>query len=327
MVFVTSQPDVPYFHWQIRVYVENFTQKGINPNDIHILLGIVTPNTEPSQESIDLKKLGVNVHHYIDDRHDKKYIPSIKPFLIHKWLKQYPEFGDCFFLHDSDIIFRELPNFNKLLNDDIIYLSDTIGYIGYKYIIDCCDRYEKVHPNSGKGQLLEEMCDVVGITSECVKCNEKNSGGGQYIIKNTDWVVWEKIYTDSTGLYYQMLDYQKRYPINPGEIQFWTAEMWSLLWNLWYFDKETRISKELDFSWATDNIKTYNKKPILHMAGVTDDLKTRKFFKGEFININPLVKLKENPNYFNYIEKDSCTIKYVEIMLDVIKNQQFDYLL
>lgn len=319
MLFVTSQPDVPYFHWQIRVYVENFIQMGINPNDIHVLLGIVVPNTEPTKQSLELKNLGINIHHYVDDREDKKYIPSIKPFLIYKWLKEYPEYGDCFFLHDSDIIFRKLPNFKSLLKDDIIYLSDTIGYIGYNYIMDCCDRYEKAHPSSNKGQLLQEMCDIIGIDSECVKCNQENSGGGQYIIKKTDWMIWEKIYMDCTPLYNQMLDYNKRFPISPGEIQFWTAEMWSLLWNLWYFDKETKVTKELDFSWATDDINIYNKKPILHMAGVTDDLKHSKFFKGDFINVNPLEKLKEDIEYFNYVDNNSSTKKYVELMKEIVK--------
>jgi hypothetical protein len=321
MLFVTSQPDVPYFHWQIKVYVENFIQKGISPKNIHVLFGIVKPNSEPTKESIELKSLGINVHHYVDDREEKNYIPSIKPFLVYKWLKEFPEYGECFFLHDSDIIFRELPNFDELLRDDIIYLSDTVGYIGYNYIMDCCKRYESNHPNSNKGQLLQEMCDIIGVTPECVECNQENSGGGQYIIKNTDWIIWEKIYLDSISLYNQMLSYQKRYPISPGEIQFWTAEMWSLLWNLWYFDKETKITKELDFSWATDDIKTYEKKPILHMAGVTDDLRDKKFFKGDFIYINPIEKIKENPSYFDYIDNNSSTIKYIEVMKDIVKKQ------
>lgn len=321
MIFVSSQPDVPYFHWQVRVYVENFVNKGINPKDIHVLFGIVTPNTEPTKESLELKNLGINVHHYIDNREDKKYIPSIKPFLVYKWLKEFPENGECFFLHDSDIIFRVLPNFNELLKDDLIYVSDTIGYIGYDYIKDCCDRYESKHPNSNKLQLLQEMCDVVGVDIECVKCNQENSGGGQYIIKKTDWMIWEKIYVDCTPLYNQMLDYQKRFPITPGEIQFWTAEMWSLLWNLWYFGKETKITKELDFSWATDDIRVYNKRPILHMAGVTAELKTKKFFKGDFININPLNKLKEDINFFDYVEDNSSTKKYVELMKEIVKKQ------
>ena len=326
ILFVTAQPDVPYFHWQVRVYVENFVSLGIKPNQIHVVFGIVNPNSEPTNESLELKKLGINIHHYYDNREFKHYIPNIKPYLIYNWLKENPENGECFFLHDADIIFRELPNFEELLKDDVIYLSDTIGYIGYEYIIDCCRRYEKKHPNSEINQLLNEMCDVVGINPELVKINQENSGGGQYLIKNTDWMIWEKIYMDSTPLYDQMMDYQKRFPISPGEIQFWTAEMWSLLWNLWYFNKKTKITDKLSFSWATEGITEYNNNPILHMAGVTPDLKTTKFFKGDFINVNPLEKLKEDENFFDYIDENSSTKKYIEVMKEIVKKQQNDYL-
>jgi len=321
LVFVTAQPDVPYFHWQSKIYCHNFIEMGIKPEQIHIIFGIVDGKTEPSKESLELKSIGVNVHHYMDDRHQKHYIPNIKPFLVSKWIKDYPELGKCFFLHDADIIFRELPNFEELLSDDISYLSDTKGYIGYDYINSCCERYEKQYPNSDKGQLIQEMVDVIGVEVECVKCNQDNSGGGQYIIKNTDHFIWNKIYEDCTPLYDQMMSYQKRFPINPGEIQFWTAEMWSLLWNLWLFGVETKITDELSFSWATDSVRIYEKYPILHMAGVTHDLKATKFYKGEFINVNPLDKLKENINYFDYVDSDSSTIKYVDIMKRIVENQ------
>jgi hypothetical protein len=95
--------------------------------------------------------------------------------------------------------------------------------------------------------------------------------------------------------------------------------MWSLLWNLWNFNIETKITNELDFSWATDSVSMYNRKPILHMAGVTEDLKSSKFYKGEYINVNPLEKLKQNPKHFNYVDKNSSTIKYIEIMKSIIK--------
>jgi len=321
LVFVTAQPDVPYFHWQVKVYSYNFIEMGIDPSQIHVIFAMVNGNTEPTKESLELKSMGINVHHYLDARHQKHYIPNIKPFLIYKWLEQFPEFGKCFFLHDADIIFRELPDFESLLSDDITYLSDTVGYIGYNYINDCCIRYEKHHPTSDKGQLIQEMVDVVGVSVDCVKCNQENSGGGQYIIKNTDSFIWNKIYEDCTPLYDQMMSYQKRFPISPGEIQFWTAEMWSLLWNLWYFGIETKITNELGFSWATDNVTIYEKQPILHMAGVTHDLKGTKFYKGEFINVNPLNKLKEDINYFDFVDTNSSTIKYVEIMKRIVKNQ------
>ncbi len=326
IIFVTAQPDVPYFHWQIKIYVHNFIEKGINPNQIHVVFGIPDNETEPTKDSLKLKELGINVFHYKDLRENKKYIPSIKPYLISKWLEENPELGKVFFLHDSDIIFRELPDFDKLMRDDISYMSDTIGYIGYRYIMDCCERYEKQHPKSKQGQLLQEMADVVGIGVDIIEKNQENSGGGQYLIKNTNHVIWNKIYQDCTPLYNQMLDYQKRFPISPGEIQFWTAEMWSLLWNLWFFKIETKVTKDLDFSWATDELLIYEKRPILHMAGITPDLKNRKFFKGDFINENPIDKLKENKNYFDYIEDNSSTKKYIDVMKSLIKNEDNDYL-
>jgi hypothetical protein len=319
ILFVSAQPDVPYFIWQIKLYVHNFIEKGINPSQIHVVLGLVQGKSKPSQQSEQLKELGINVHYFVDDRVKRHYIPSIKPYLISKWIQSNPEHGKLFFLHDADIIFRELPKFEELLNDDTCYLSDTIGYIGYNYIMDCCDRYEQKHPNSEKGQLISEMCEVIGLDVETVKANQENSGGGQYLIKNSNCELWDKIYKDSIKLYDQMLNYQKRFPISPGQIQFWTAEMWALLWNLWMYGFETRITDEMSFSWATDDIQKYEQHPILHMAGVTDNLKTTKFYKGDYINIDPILKMKENPNHFDYIDKDSSTIKYMENMKSYIQ--------
>mgnify|MGYP003350832025 FL=1 len=136
ILFVSAQPDVPYFIWQIKLYVHNFIENGINPNQIHVVLGMVNGKKEPSIESKELNVIGINVHHFIDDRVKKHYIPSIKPYLISKWIQSNSSYGKLFFLHDADIIFRELPSFDRLLSDDITYLSDTIGYIGYNYIID-----------------------------------------------------------------------------------------------------------------------------------------------------------------------------------------------
>ncbi len=319
ILFVTAQPDVPYFIWQIKLYVHNFIKKGIDPKQIHVVLGLVNNAQKPSEESLKLKEFGINVHHFTDFRKKKHYIPSIKPYLISNWLSTNPEYGKLFFLHDADIIFNDLPNFDRLLDDDVCYLSDTVGYIGYDYIIDCCKRYENHHPSSEKNQLINEMANVVGLDVEIIKENRDNAGGGQYLIKNTNPELWDKIYRDSITLYNQMLDYQRRFPISPGEIQFWTAEMWSLLWNLWLYGHKTIITKELDFSWATDSISVYEKKPILHMAGVTEDLKNTKFYKGDFINVDPIEKLKENENYFDYVDSKSSTIKYIENMKSYIQ--------
>ena len=157
ILFVSAQPDVPYFIWQIKLYVNNFIDKGIDPNQIHVVLGLVLGKTEPSKGAKELVNLGINTHFFIDNRVKKHYIPSIKPYLISKWIQSNPDYGKIFFLHDADIMFRELPKFNRLLNDEVSYLSNTIGYIGYDYIMDCCKRYESKHPNSAK-QICWRCC-------------------------------------------------------------------------------------------------------------------------------------------------------------------------
>jgi hypothetical protein len=319
LIFVTAQPDVPYFHWQIRLYVHNFISKGINPKNIHVIFSIPEQEKEPSDESIELLKLGIQIHFFNDDRDNKHYIPSIKPYLISKWIQKNPKYGELFFLHDADIIFNKLPSFDRLLNDEVCYLSDTIGYIGYDYLKNCSKNYETKFENCGNEELIDLMCDVIGIDKEVIIKNQNNSGGGQYLIKNTNYEVWEKIYKNSNEMHSTLIKFQRKYPINTGQIQFWTSEMWSLLWNLWLINKETKITPELDFSWATDTIEIYEKKPILHMAGVTENLKHNKFYKGDFIEKNPIEFLQKDPKYFDYIEKTSSTVKYIDNMKDYIK--------
>lgn len=319
ILFVSAQPDVPYFHWQTKLYVHNFIQNGITPKQIHVLFSITQQNEEPTDGAIDLLKTGINVHFYKDDRPQKNYIPSIKPYLIYKWLEENPNKGELFFLHDSDIIFNRVPDFEKLISDNIIYLSDTKNYIGYDYLKKVSKKYEKEFPQCNEEQLIDEMCNIIQIDKETIKNNQLNSGGAQYIIKNTDKEFWKKVYEDSISLYRTMMIFQRKFPLREGKVQFWTAEMWSLLWNLWKTGKQTKITDELNFSWATDNLKVFNDRPILHMAGVTEDMKFNKFYKGQFIDIDPIELLKQTPNYFDYIDKNSSTIKYVDNIKSYIK--------
>ena len=325
LVFVSAQPDIPYFHWQTKIYIHNFIEKGIKPHQIHVLF-IILSDTEPSEESLKLKSFGVNVHHYDDTRYDKTYIPTLRPLILSKWLKENPQFGKCYFYHDSDIIFRELPDFDSLLNDEYSYLSNTISYIGYEYIKECSKRYEDVHPQLYEGELLDRMCDIIGISPEVVKENQLNSGGAQYLIKNTDYLFWDKVFHDSERLYSMLFGFHKAHPIQ-HEIQMWTSDMWAVLWNLWLRGNETRVTDNLSFSWATDTIEQYERHPILHMAGVTYDLRESKFYKGEFISRDPIKHLTEDETFFDYIEDNSSTKKYVEVMKSLIKNQTIDYLL
>lgn len=312
LIFVSAQPDVPYFHWQCEVYLNNFIKMGIPPRNIHVIFAITAEDGKLSDGALELKKYTPNIHGFEDNRERKHYIPSIKPYLIYKWLEEFPKLGRLFFLHDSDIIFNSLPDFEKIIYDKVNYFSDAGGYMNFQYIMDCATRYEEKHPSLDRGQLLREMCDIVGVEPGLVKKKNDSSGGAQYIFKYQEWFHWYKIYKDSIAIYDKLLRFHAKYPIDSGEIQFWTSEMWAILWNLWWWNQPTNVSDELSFCWATDHIVYCEQNKILHMAGVTEDSKNNRFYKGDFIDSNPIQLLKETPNYFDYVDTTSSTYKYVQ---------------
>lgn len=319
ILFVSAQPDVPYFIWQIKLYVHNFIEKGINPNQIHIIFGLPEGQEKLSEKATQLKSIGVNIHHFRDERRLKHYIPSIKPYLISKWLEKNSEYGKLFFLHDSDIVFRELPDFDNLTDNEDNYVSDTKGYIGLDYIKSCEQKYKNKYPQLSETPLIDLMSDIVGINKFILEQNDQHVGGAQYLLKNQEVDIWNKIYHDSNKLYFKLLEFQKMYPLEDGHLQVWTAEMWSLLWNQWLYGYRTKVSDSLSFSWGSDDVKKYEQKYILHMAGITEDKKGHKFYKGDFIEIDPIEKLKDDINYFDYVDNESATIKYIDIMRSYIK--------
>ena len=316
MKCISAQPDVPYFHWQCEIYGYNFQKLGIDSNDIVMLFGL--QGDEPSN---GLKKLAekYNVHFYKDTRNRKYYPPSLKPHLIWKYLKDNPT--DKFFLHDSDILFRKLPEFTRF-SEDKIYLSDTKSYIGYQYLLDCCQRYKEKFPQTQDRELIRWMMDEVGIPIDLIEKMDENAGGAQYIFSNQDWRVWKKIERDAQAIYDKMTMYQKVYPLSNNPVQFWTAEMWAVLWNLWFFEYETKITKELDFSWASDNKQLLMTKNIFHCAGVTKDSKEGKFYKGDFIEKNPIDLLKNDSTYFDYVSTNSASFFYIQEMKDFVRKME-----
>ena len=319
LLFVSAQPDVLYFHWQTELYVNNFILKGINPKNIHVIFGLPEGQEELSERASQLKSTGVNVHHFKDDRILKHYIPSIKPYLIKKWLEKDSKHGKLFFLHDSDIVFRELPDFDNLVDNEDNYVSDTKGYIGLDYIKSCEQKYKNKYPQLNETPIIDLMSEIVGVNKFILEQNNQHVGGAQYLLKNQEVDIWDKIYHDSNKLYFKLLEFQKKHPLDDGHLQVWTAEMWSLLWNQWLYGYRTKVSDSLSFSWGSDDVKKYEQKYILHMAGVTEDKNDHKFYKGNFIEIDPIEKLRDNINYFDYIDTESATIKYIDIMKSYVK--------
>jgi hypothetical protein len=299
MRYICCQPANDYYLWQIETVINNFISHGINPNQIDIVLGY---NNE------DLSKWRIlQQHHntirfffYKDTRENSGYIPAIYFNLIKQHIASNPSLKDeVLFLHDSDIVFTGPPDYSKFEKDRVWYLSDTNSYINYDYVMQ-------------KGEdILIEMCRIVGIPTLIPKLMNDHSGGAQYIVKGTDFNFWDKVEKDSIKLYQYFCNIEHLYVPkyeNDYPIQKWTAGMWSLLYNAWFFGHQTKVVKEMDFGWSTNDISDTVKYKILHNAGVTDS-KTGMFYKGEFVNKLPyntfldLDKKKSSYYYYQEVQK------------------------
>lgn len=300
MIYISVQPDIPYFHWQIEVMLTNFKEVGIDLSKCHV---IFLHKEKESEQVRGLKnKYDAQFFSYLDDREDKCYIPSIKPYGMYKHFSSI-EIDQCFFYHDSDIIFKKkvelIPEENQCV------MSDTISYIGYDYCV-----------SKGEEQL-SEMAEIVGVDIETIKSHQSSSGGAQYIYYSTPKEYWLKVYNDSNKLY-QHLDERSKTDIpKQGDylIQKWCAEMWATLWNMWLFRIDTKVSKELNFVFATAPISEYEKCNILHNAGVTDKNKHNMFFKGAFIHNSPFEQ------DLSYVDPSYCSFFYTQAVKQVAREK------
>lgn len=286
MKYILCQPATKRFQWELDVVMTNLKELGVS--DV-VLLFAEYDNSLPFYFQ---DKYDAEVFVYPDNREDKRYIPSIKPYLWWKFLEENPQRqADTYFYIDADVIFRELLDFTKLpVREDLWFASDCSGYLNINYIKGC-DNGEKI---------AKEMAEIIGVSTKDIEAINDKSGGAQWIIKNPSIQYWEKVYNDSNKLW----DYFSNLDTN---LQTWTAEMWAQLWNMIYFNIGCEVSKEMEFCWATDTVDRWYETKIMHNAGVTSD--ETLFFKGKFVDISPLdVDL-------SYVDKDFVSYKYVEAIL------------
>ena len=302
IIFLSAQPDELYFHWQIEIYLSNFIRMGIAPTNIHTLIAI---NDKPSYEILEIEKRYKNHFFYYKrtDFDNYGYEPIIRPDIIYQHFVKYKSLeSNIIFYHDCDIIFRELPNFHKMINDNKWYLSNTISYIGANYI-----------KSKGLG-LLDKMCNIADIDKDIVVMNELNSGGAQYLLKNINAPFWRDVMIRTLDIWkflsiresrekFLLKDSLEEY--NP--IQKWCSDMWGIYWSGLKLGYEIEVHSELDFSWATDNSSKWFESKIYHNAGVVDDKKGTVFQKGLYHQKTPWVedftKIDHNSNTFNYTDE------------------------
>ena len=309
LIFISAQPDIPYFHWQTQLYLYQFSQWGIQDR----CFAIFGYTGQKASETVRLMGRKFKVMGYPDRRKDKTYIPSVRPHILKQFFAQYPHLGQNVFYHDSDILLPSLPKFELLLPNSLSYLSDTVSYIGYNYVAECSDRYNRMYSKLPHHDLLHKMCNIVGVEPELIKKNQSHAGGAQYLLKVITSQYWENVERHSVEMYKMFLEYEAKYPVD-HHIQKWTADMWAVLWNYWKMGLETRTHSELEFSWATDPVTNFSKKHIFHLAGITKADQHHKFYKGAYIRKNPLLEYHRNATQFDYVHSDSATYRYIELL-------------
>lgn len=307
--YLCAQPAIDYYTWQVELVINNFMKHGINPNHIDIVCSIKDNQIPDRWLKLAAHYNYVRFFFYNDERDNPCYISSIRPHILEKHFKQYPELShDAIMYHDCDIILTKRPDWDHLIEDDVWYLSDTNSYINATYI------------KSKKFGVYERMCEIVGIDEAIPQANDQHGGGAQYLMKNVDAAFWNKVYHDSEKLYQFFSDHLKVFPegclggYHP--IQGWTADMWAVLWNAWYFKHETKVVPDLEFVWPMNPIEQWDKHTIFHNAGVIPDSakSLRLFYKGEYVN----GMLPYDLSLANYNET-LCSYNYVKEIIETAK--------
>lgn len=308
--YVSAQPAIPYYTWQVEVMINNFMEMGVNPNHIDIVCW--KQNGVIPEDWIKLAhKYPARFFFYDDTRETRHYISSIRPNILKQHFKEHPYLeNDVIFYHDCDIIFTKPSRewiTEEMLNDDKWYGSDVRWYISHDYI-------------KGKGEdILDAMCSIMDIDKKVVKRNELNCIGAQYLMKGIDYDFWDWVEKKSEILFKDITEMNnQKVKENPAyhTLQIWCSDMWSVLWKGWLMGYETVTHPNFDFSWGTSSESDYNKMNIFHNAGVTTD-SGGLFYKAKYMNTLPYnqeLTIKDgtaSKRYWEWVQKTgqkSCLI-------------------
>ena len=334
--FICAQPDDVYYTWQVHLWVESL--RKLNYSDKAIVL-IFTPKFREKsvkwQKIVDLYPETEFVF-YKDEENivSQKlsvYIPILRPYCLMRYFKDNPEMKNhAVFYCDSDIVFTEKLDIEKYINDDVNYLSDTNSYINARYF-DSKTRDvlpEKLEEYKAR-DILNEAASFVGISREICESNNLNSGGAQYLLKNIDWIFWERMIIDTLYIRVHLMNVNKEFFASEDRgFQSWCSDMWALLWQLWKREQETKIVPELNFAWSTDLITRLETTAILHNAGIVGDQMGNypAFYKGKYhMGKDPFKDEHLYDVYENEESKKHCTHHYVTQLIELKNKYNLNY--
>lgn len=335
--FCTCFPDDAYFTWQVHMWLESL--KNIGLSDKAIVLIFTPKHREPNkakyQQIIDLYP-EVEWNWYKDEEGEVTsklgiYIPILRPWTAMKYWQDHPDMKDKAVMYtDSDILFTERFNIDHLLDDDVIYCSDTNSYINATYfdskikdvLPEKLEEYKTI-------DVLDTASRMVGINRKVCEKNNLDSGGTQYLFKNIDVEYWERVYDNIIPVLQYLRSINRQFFANESKgLQSWTIDMWLVLWELWRRGQETKIVPELDFAWVHDPLTKLEKVSIYHNAGATSPFTgdmpvfyKGKYHRGEDPMLDPHLDLVLNDEK----AKKHCTWYYASKLDELRKKYGLKY--
>ena len=329
-ILITCQPTDTYFVWQNHLYIESCLEQGFEEEQIHILL--YNPKGRAYNDKWNkLKECypKINIFVYEDkgvQQYLGIYIPILRPHILWQHFEAFPELQDRTIIYtDSDILWLKSLNINHLLEDNINYVSDANSYLNYSYFES---KYKDVLPSKieqvKERDFLNEICRIIGIDKQVVIDNNLNTGGVQYILKNVNGAFWKKVEEDVLKIRVHLQQVNREFfkDENTG-IQSWCADLWAVQFNLWFFSKESKVAKELDFAWSTDSISKIDTYPILHNAGIVSETGNGypAFYKGKYHQgSNPIEDPQLQVILNNEQSQKYCTWYYTKKLLELKNN-------
>lgn len=310
LIFVSAQPSDFKFTWQIDVQCWNFRELGIS-DKYHVLIWYRNEGELKEWKRVENKYKEVKFFYYLDQGIDARlYIPQLRPQILKQHFKIFEkEFKNKpFFYLDSDVIFRELPNFDLLLNDNICWQSNTSSYLDYNYL-----RNKEKQGNIPEHEAINKMCEIGGIDLEIIQSYTGKTGGAQYVLKNIDYTFWEDVekmclqirksftHKELIPELEQSINSKYFQSENAG-FQSWCADMWAVNFSLWKRGIKTDVHKELDFTWATDKADKWFENKIYHDAGAGSK---GLFIKSAWNNVSPVgknISVLSSFASFHYVE-------------------------
>lgn len=297
MKLLTAQPGTSRFQWELEVLLTNLRQ--LDGFDLEVVL-LFTDRNWTVPEFFRKNYPEASVHVYDDTRSNRRYIPTVRPFLWQQYLKEDPAREQEGYLYtDSDIIFREWLDLSQIdPHEDVWSASECLqkggkGYVDYEYIVGC---------KNGEA-IAEKMAEICGITMDQLKAAP--SVGAQWVMRRPTLDYWIRVQRDCDELYGYLNSVQ-------SDIQSWTTDMWAHLFGAIRAGKKVATCKEMDFCVSTDPVEKYDTVKILHNAGVQPSMASDHFFKGAYKDKSPLGL------DFSNVRTDKCTIKYVDAIKKVI---------